>query len=93
MVIILLLLLLRVPVDAINYDYVLSEEALVAEREERIREVSRMGLGEEWVRCDAALVASVEAELVMRHGGVESYLEGIGVGRDVQGKIKELLAG
>lgn len=90
-IILLLLLLTHVPEDAISDDYVRSESELVVEAEERLKEIRAMGIPEEYIKCPAGFTGAIRGYLGERYGGVEGYLEIVGVGKETQNKIKERL--
>lgn len=90
-IILLLLLLTHVPEDAISEDYVRSEPELVVEAEERLKEIRAIGIPEEYIKCPAGFTGAIRGYLEERYGGVEGYLEIVGVGRETQNKIKERL--
>lgn len=90
-IILLLLLLTHVPEGAISEDYVRSEPELVVEAEERLKEIQAMGIPEEFIKCPAGFTGAIRGYLEERYGGVEGYLEIVGVGRETQNKIKERL--
>lgn len=55
LVILLILLLLEVPLDAISADYMASERELESEKQERMKEITEIGLGEEFAGCPAGM--------------------------------------
>ena len=87
----LVLMLLEVAIEAINYDYVLSQEELHSEREERLKEICSIGLTEEFADCDPRLVEEVARHISQKYGSIEKYLEVCGVTEGMQGAIKEVL--
>lgn len=89
LVVILLLLLLNVPLGAISADYTASENELESERESRMEEIRRVGLGEEFAACPAGFVQGIAGHLEDIHGGVNEYLRRIGVDERTQDKVKE----
>lgn len=89
-----LLLLLTGCVDeeVVSADYGRSEAGLVDELEERLEEIRRMGLGDEFARCPPGFVGAVSEFLRTRFGGVKGYLvQGLGVGEDVLEVVREVL--
>jgi protein tyrosine/serine phosphatase len=91
--VVLMMLLLAgdaVPTDAIVDDYSRSEVELVPELEERMKEIRAIGLGEDYTRCPAGFVTDTTAYLE-RYGGVSGYLEKVGVGLDMQQRIRNKL--
>lgn len=78
-----------VPTEAIVDDYSRSELELVPEFEERMKEIRAVGLDEEFIRCPPGFVPDMTAYLETKYGGVRAYLERIGVGIEMQERIKE----
>jgi protein-tyrosine phosphatase len=87
----LVLMLLEVAIEAINHDYVLSQEELQSEREERLKEICSIGLTEEFADCDPRLVEEVARHINQKYGSIEKYLEVCGVTEGMQVVVKELL--
>ncbi|KAJ6079897.1 hypothetical protein N7467_009650 [Penicillium canescens] len=94
--VVLLMLLLAgdaVPTEAVVDDYSRSELELVPEFEERIKEIRALGLGEDYTRCPPGFVTDTTEYLRDRYGGVEGYLERIGIDAGMQERIRwKLLA-
>lgn len=89
LVVVLLLLLLNVPFVAINADYMASEKELESERQSRMEDIRRVGLGEESAGCPAGFVQGIAEHLQHVYGGVNKYLGHIGVDERTQHKVKE----
>ncbi|KAK0720816.1 protein-tyrosine phosphatase-like protein [Lasiosphaeris hirsuta] len=89
---ILVLLILGVPIDAIEHDYRLSDEALLPEKEARLVEIRQIGLTDEWGETSKTLVSRAAEHLVFRYGGIDSYLDGIGFGGWERDMLREVLA-
>ena len=87
----LCLLLLNVPLDAIKYDYMLSQEELTAEREERLREIRSIGLGDDFGDCAPEMIERVAEHLNASYGGVKEYLRSVGVSDEMQRSIESIL--
>ncbi|KAK7402944.1 hypothetical protein QQX98_011296 [Neonectria punicea] len=87
----LVLMILDVPVPAIEYDYGLTDAALIPEREQRIIETSQIGLTEEWVSTANDMIVRIEQHLNDRYGGLESYLDSIGFGAEDRAMVREAL--
>ncbi|SMY25920.1 unnamed protein product [Zymoseptoria tritici ST99CH_1A5] len=92
LVVLLVALLVGVGMEDVKRDYLLSREGLEGDREERVKAVREMGLTDEFAGCEEGLVEEIVRELRERYGGVEKYLEGCGVLREKQGRVKEILA-
>jgi len=87
----LVLFLLGVPTEAIEADYALSDSELINEREERIKDMAKVGLSERFARCSPGLAGKVEQHIKEKYGGIEGYLDFCGVTREVRAKVKETL--
>lgn len=90
LVVLLMLLLVGgvVPVEAIVDDYSRSELELVSEFDERMEEIRAIGLGEDYTRCPPGFVRDTTEYLENRYGGVRGYLEKVGVGYEMQERVR-----
>jgi hypothetical protein len=86
--VLLTLLLLGVPLEAMERDYMMSQEELVPEREERVQEIERIGLTPSFADCDSEFVRMVSEHVRAKYGGIGEYLSGVGVGKGVQEQIR-----
>lgn len=91
-VVILVLLLLDVPLKAIEYDYQLSAEALLPEREARLVEIREIGLPDEFGDTAVDFAERVAAHLESAYGGLEGYLDSISFDRVRRQKLREIFA-
>jgi len=82
------LVLCSVPVGAIDADYRASERELVPELEARLEELRAIGLGDDFAECPKGFVEGVLRWLADKCGGVEGYLEGVGVGQEMREKVR-----
>lgn len=80
-----------VPLDAIEFDYELTDEKLVEERGDRIVEMREMGLGEEFGRTVPGFVRSVQRHLEDKYGGLHKYLDKVGFGEDERKEVRKKL--
>ncbi|MCJ1483051.1 hypothetical protein MMC06_003217 [Schaereria dolodes] len=80
-----------IPHAAISADYVASEEKLLPEREERLEEIKAVGFREEFAGCPEGFAESVIVFLENGWGGVEEYLEGIGIDKKLLEQVKRNL--
>jgi len=87
----LVLMLLGVPQEAIQKDYLVSEPNLLSEKAERMKEIESIGLTEHFASCPPDLVAEVVDHINKKYGSVEKYLLGAGVTTEMQEKIKSML--
>lgn len=89
--IMLLLLLLDTPRQAISTDYLASERELLPEKESRMAEISEVGLSEDFAGCPPTFVAELCDHIKETYGSLQGYLEQIGVDRVTQKNIVENL--
>ncbi|MCJ1294756.1 hypothetical protein MMC34_006314 [Xylographa carneopallida] len=88
LVILLVLLLCSVPVDTIDKDYRASERELMPELEARLEELRAIGLGDNFAACPKLFIGLMLQWMANRWGGVEGYLDGIGVGREMREMVR-----
>ncbi|KAJ9222602.1 hypothetical protein DTO027B5_7729 [Paecilomyces variotii] len=92
LVIMLLLFLTNaVPLDDITADYSKSEPELIPEMEERMKEIRAIGLDEEYTKCPPGFIRAIKTHLDNKYGGVEGYLLSVGISREKQQKVRNLL--
>ncbi|KAI1754393.1 protein-tyrosine phosphatase-like protein [Xylaria castorea] len=91
MIVALVLLILRVPTDAIEHDFLLSQPGLEPERKERVAEMVQIGLSPAWGDCPPNLVQRVCGHLDVRYGGVEGYLDSVGFEAEDRARFVEFL--
>jgi protein-tyrosine phosphatase len=93
-IVILVLLILGVPPDVIDYDYRLTDEALFAdpEKESRLAEIREIGLTDDWGETSKVLVTRTIQHLDVKYGGIECYLDGIGFDSMKREQLKEILS-
>jgi protein-tyrosine phosphatase len=91
LVIQLVLMLLGVPLGAIDGDYMLSSYELAPEKNEKLIEVQSIGLTDDFIDCDPGLVYIVDRHIRNNYGSVERYLVEAGVSLKMQLKVKQIL--
>jgi protein-tyrosine phosphatase len=91
LIVMLLLFLLKVDIDAIEQDYLLSEPELEAEKAGRIKEMASIGLSERFACCPPEVVKSVHMHIETKYEGVENYLLSVGVTRQMIQSVKQML--
>ncbi|KAH8693576.1 putative tyrosine/serine protein phosphatase [Talaromyces proteolyticus] len=93
LVVLLLLLLLAdvVPLKAINSDYIKSESELEPELEYLMKEITDIGLDEDYAKCPSDFTDAVKSFLESKYSGVEEYLVSIGVSKGNIDKIRQRL--
>ncbi|KAM3075632.1 hypothetical protein ACMFMG_007767 [Clarireedia jacksonii] len=74
----LILFMLDIPLDAISYDYCMSEEKLLPERENRLKEINEIGLSDDFASCPADFIQRIHEYLIKDYGSVGNYLTSIG---------------
>lgn len=93
LVVMLLLFLLGFNVPVVEHDYLLSGPGLASEIEERVREIEDVGLSRQFAEVKEGMVLEIKKYLDSRYGGVEGYMEGIGVDGEMQKKLKRNFIG
>ncbi|ETN38785.1 uncharacterized protein HMPREF1541_06823 [Cyphellophora europaea CBS 101466] len=89
--VLLVLLLCGVDLSAITADYVKSEAELEPEKEERMKEISSIGLDETFAQCPANFCSDIKEYLSTKYGGVSNYLEKIGVDSHQQEAVRRIM--
>lgn len=82
-----MLFLLGTPIDAVRHEYTASWAGLAPVRKQMLVEIEEVGLDETYAMTPEELVQDVYGFLEKRWGGVQGYLESIGVGEDVRGRL------
>jgi protein tyrosine/serine phosphatase len=90
-IVMLALMILCVPENAIEYDYELSEEGLAAEKESRLAEIRAIGLSDDFGGVAEDMMATVRGHLDAKYGGLEKYLDNIGFGQTEREKLRNRL--
>lgn len=91
LIVLLVLLLCAVDTKSITQDYRLSETELAPEFEERMKEISSIGLDESFARCPADFVPSMIEFIDNTYGGIDQYLNKIGVTEEQKEVIRKQL--
>lgn len=76
-----------VPIDSITHDYISSWAGLAPIRKQMLVEIEEIGLDERYAMTPETLVQDIHEFLKKRWGGAEGYLESLGVGEDVRGRL------
>lgn len=90
----LVLLICKVPLDSIEYDYELTDAKLGQDPDEvlgRLAEIREMGLPDSFGKTFAGFVPGIVAHLDGKHGGLDTYLDGIGFGSEKRTRLRERL--
>ncbi|KAF5504456.1 Tyrosine-protein phosphatase [Colletotrichum fructicola] len=91
LIVTLVLLILNVPLEAIEHDYSLTQGALESERVERLIEMREIGLTDEWFDTPPDMIARIAQHLESVYGGVDNYLDKIGFDQDDRQRLRERL--
>jgi protein tyrosine/serine phosphatase len=91
LIISLVLMTLGVSLEAIDFDYQLSEEALLPEKESRLAEIREIGLTQEFGSTAKDLIDKMAQHVRTRYGGLDGYLDGIGFGEEKRTQLRGLL--
>jgi protein-tyrosine phosphatase len=91
LIVLIVLMLCGVGHDAISHDYMTSEEKLWSEKGERLKEILRIGLSEDFVGCPKDFVLEVTRYIQERYGGIEKYLSQIGVDDKVPNRVRRVI--
>ena len=92
LVVLLVCLLCGLEVEGVEGDYMRSHVELEPEREERVKEIAKIGLPPSFAGCEEGWVAVVGGWLEKEWGGVEGYLvKGCGVEREVLERVRGVL--
>ena len=78
--------------EAISEDYLLSVPGLESERESRLKEIHTIGLTDEFADCPPDFVRRIVRYLKDKCGGIEKYLDSIGISLKEQQVIRRLLS-
>ncbi|KAF2212788.1 hypothetical protein CERZMDRAFT_41116 [Cercospora zeae-maydis SCOH1-5] len=92
LVILLVLMLLGVEASAIERDYMLSQEGLAPDREERVKAITKVGFPAEFVDCAKDWTQTVIATIENEHGGIEAYLTSCEVDLAQQKRVRDILS-
>jgi len=90
-VVLLVLLLCKVDLQAISQDYIKSEPELEPEKASRMEEISSIGLDESFAGCPPDFCERVVQHLAATYGGLQHYLNKIGVEVEQQDRLRDLL--
>lgn len=89
--ILLVLFLLHIDKQYVSADYIMSEKELESEMEERMKEISSIGLDEEFARCPPDFVDQIWVHIQEQYGGIGKYLEFASVDKEMQAAVKRRL--
>ena len=87
----LVLMILDVPIHAIEHDYHLTDQAVKQDVAGRLAEVREVGLADDWIYTAPGQIACAAAHLQERYGGLGPYLDNIGLSEEDRIRIREAL--
>lgn len=89
LIVMLLLWLVQIEDGIVEEDYLLSEPELAPEKESRMKEISAIGLSEQFAVCPPGLAKKVHQHIQEKYGSVEKYLlEKVGVSRETLENVR-----
>lgn len=91
LIILLLLFLVGddvVPLETVTADYVKSETELEPELDYLMKEITQIGLDEDYAKCPPGFAQAFRGYLDAKYGGVRAYLASIGVGEEKMDVIR-----
>jgi protein-tyrosine phosphatase len=91
LIVLIVLMLCGVDHDAISHDYMSSAARLWPEKEERLKEILRIGLSEDFAGCPDDFVKEVTRYTQDKYGGMEKYLSAIGVDDKVPNRVRRVI--
>ncbi|EGR44931.1 uncharacterized protein TRIREDRAFT_5737 [Trichoderma reesei QM6a] len=87
----LVLMILDMPLAAIEHDYFLTDDALMPIRPQMLKEIREVGLTDEWARTARDMISAIERHIRDNHGGLDSYLDSIGFDQHQRDRVRETL--
>lgn len=91
LIVLLALMIIGAPTEAIKHDYFLTQEGLVEDRETRLAEIQEIGLTPEWADCAPDFVPKMQEHIRTKYGGIDGYLDSIGFGSEDRRKFVQAL--
>ncbi|KAL6871669.1 protein-tyrosine phosphatase-like protein [Trichoderma longibrachiatum] len=87
----LVLMILDIPLAAIEHDYFLTDDALRPTRPQMLVEIREIGLTDEWAGTARDMISSIERHIKDNYGGLDNYLDSIGFEQQQRAKVRETL--
>lgn len=91
-IVILALLIVGVPDEAVDFDYQLSDKELQPEKASRLAEIREIGLPDEFGDTAKDLIETVNRHIESTYGSLDGYLDAIGFGQDKRARLRDNLA-
>lgn len=91
LIVLLVLMLCGVTQDAMRDDYRRSEKELLVEQEERLRQIRRIGLNEDFTGCPQDFAPEMTKHIQERFGGIQRYLNSIGIDEEAQNRVRSAM--
>ncbi|KAI6354479.1 hypothetical protein MCOR25_008568 [Pyricularia grisea] len=92
LIMIIILLALHVPLDAIAYDYHFSDQGLLEQREKTNKYMEAHGLDQSFATTCKGLVEELDAHIRHVYGGIDGYLSSIGFTAAETQQLRQCLA-
>ncbi|ROT43127.1 hypothetical protein SODALDRAFT_327296 [Sodiomyces alkalinus F11] len=89
LVIALIVMIVGVPMPAIEHDYALSDVGLVQDKKQRLEELREIDLPDDWHSTAPGMIAAISEHLTHRYGGLNCYLDAIGFGLTERSQLRE----
>ena len=84
-------MVLDVPVDAIEHDYILSDKLPDVELQKRVRDVREIGLADDWSRTASTLISFITTHIKEEYGDLNNYLDLNGLDATQRAKLRDRL--
>lgn len=87
----LVLMILGVPLKAIEHDYLLTDAAIQEGYDERLAEIRAIGLPDHWAGTSKDMIIELHNHIEDRYGGLRGYLDSIGFLEEDRAKVTQSL--
>lgn len=85
------MMILDIPIEAIEHDYFLTDAGLESEHHLRVAEVREMGMPDAWAGTTRNMITGVSEHLDEKYGGLDGYLDYIGFTKADRTKVRDAL--
>jgi protein-tyrosine phosphatase len=91
LVVAVVLMILSVPIEAVDHDYMLSGGELKGELEDRVKEIREIGLPDEWADTAPDMIWRIAEHIQSTYGGLDEYLDKIGFVESDRQRLRDIL--
>lgn len=91
-IVMLALMIVGVPPEAVDHDYQLSDSELQPEKASRLVEIREIGLSDEFGDTAKNMIELLNKHVDTKYGSLNNYLDGIGFGAAKREKLRDILA-